>query len=115
MDTYEFTEDQNIIIRTMSIRMIILSVFILLGGISAIVATLVDDGASNWFLVSGVLYIVLAIVLYLPSDNFRRIVTTEGNDIAELGRAFKELGRGMLAVNLVTALNVIAYVMIWLD
>jgi hypothetical protein len=98
----------------MSDRIIILSIFVLLGGLSTIIATFVDD-SSQWYLVSGFLYIVLAIALYLPTDNFKKIVTTEGNDIAELGRAFKELGRGMIAVNLFTALNVIAYTMIWLD
>ena len=114
METYEFTPEQNNVIKTMSSRMIFLSVFVLIGGISTIIGAILDE-QSIWFYVSGILYLILAVVLYLPSDNFKNIVTTEGNDIKELGRAFRELGRGMILVNLFTALNVIAYIMIWID
>ncbi|MHA2253115.1 MAG: hypothetical protein ACXAD7_22320 [Candidatus Kariarchaeaceae archaeon] len=114
METYEFTEDQNTVIKAMSNRIVLLSIVVLVGGISIVMGTLLEE-LSFWLYATGMLYIFLALVLYLPSDNFKKIVTTEGTDIKELGRAFREFGNGMILVNIFTALNVIAYIMIWID
>lgn len=104
--TYEFTDEENADFSSLSNRMITLSIVIILGGISTWVEFFLSDGVIA-DLLSAALYVMMGYTLFLPVDNFKKIVTTQGNDIKELMIGFKELDKWMLYVNIITALLVI--------
>ena len=106
---YEFNEKENSDFNQLNQKMMILSVLIALGGIANIILFFVTDG--SWaIMTSGILYLTMAVTFFLPLDNFKKIIHTEGNDIKELMVAFKELDKGWLIVNIVTALVVIVLI-----
>jgi hypothetical protein len=106
---YEFSKEENSDFKKLNLRMLALAVAIGLGGIANLVLYFMD-GESWSLLVSGLLYLVMAVTFFLPLDNFKKIIETEGNDIKELMTAFKELDKGWLVVNIVTALVVIVII-----
>lgn len=93
--SYEFSEEQEQkildFIKWMKFFAITLFIF---GLVSGFIAGL--TGFDRLTIVIGFVLIVSSVLFYLPADNFTRIVNTEGNDIGELLRGFKELNRGML-------------------
>lgn len=108
---YEFNKEEEKVFTDLSKWMLILSIMVILAGIATIVQYFVGDG--GWFLlIAGITWILLGISLYFPIDNFKRITTTEGSDIKELMTGFKELDKGWLAANIVTALNRIGLIIL---
>jgi hypothetical protein len=106
MAEYEFSQQDNEIFTDLSRWMTTMAVLIGLGGIATVVQFL--TGAGGWImLVQGIVYLVLAISFYLPVDNFKKIVSTEGKDITELMIGFSDMDKGWLAANIVTAVLVI--------
>lgn len=101
--TYEFNEKENEKFTSLSRNMMILSAVITAGGVFAFVGYFLDYGELE-LLFSGLLYILLGITLYKPTDNFTRIVTSKGNDIKELLTGFAEIKRWMMFVNIITTL-----------
>ena len=108
---YEFSKEENKVFASLSTWMIILAIVIIIGGIATIVSFILDLPAFTFAqiltLTSGIMYIIMGLTFYFPTDNFKRIVTTKGKDITELMTAFKELDRGWLIVNIVTLIVVI--------
>ncbi len=104
MAEYEFTEEQNRIFTALSKWMLLLAIVVFLGGVATVVQWLLDPPAIL-LLANGLMYIVLAVTIYLPVDNIKRIVETEGSDIKELMIAFNELDKGWLLANIAMALS----------
>ena len=106
---YEFSKEENKDFKQLIQRMLVMIFLIGLGGIATLVLYFMDS--ESWaILISGFLYLVLAVTFYLPLDNFKKIIETEGNDIKELMIAFKELDIGWLVANVVTGLVVIVII-----
>jgi hypothetical protein len=106
MAEYEFSQQDNEIFSGLSRWMTIMSALIGLGGIATVVQFLA--GAGGWImLVQGIVYLAMAVTFYLPVDNFKKIVSTEGKDITELMTGFSDMDKGWLVVNIVTAVLVI--------
>ncbi len=111
---YEFSKAENKVFASLSTWMIILAIVIIIGGIATIASFALDFISIPMFtfalmltLVSGIMYIIMGLTFYFPTDNFKRIVTTKGKDITELMTAFREVDRGWLIVNIVTLIVVI--------
>lgn len=102
---YEFTEEENKIIRATGRRVKVWGLFTLfagglwaLGGIGVAMS-----GAGSVTLVAGLLYGVLALIPIFIGLNFSQagtafgfVVTTEGNDISHLMVAVSSLGKAFL-------------------
>lgn len=89
MSNYEFTKEENAEIMKLATYMKITSILVVVFGILALVFSLivVDLVSALYF----GFFIIAGISFYLPTDNFRNIAKTEGNDIEELIKGFKEL------------------------
>jgi len=106
MSEFEFSEKDNVIFRSLSRNMLILSILVLLGG----AGMLVDYFFGNRHYIAitrGIIYVIMAFTIYLPTDNFRNIAKTEGRDISELMTAFNEISKGWLFTNILFAIVVI--------
>lgn len=111
---YEFSKAENEVFSSLSRWMIILALVIIGGGIATIISFVADFIFSPIFtlaygltIISGIMYCIMGLTFYFPTDNFKRIVTTKGKDITELMTAFREVDRGWLIVNIVTLIVVI--------
>ncbi len=110
MSEYEFSQEDNNIFAGLSRWMTIMAVLIGVGGIATLVQYMAGD--RRWtVLVHGIMYLVLAIVFYLPVDNFKKIVSSEGKDITELMTSFKEMDKGWLVANIISFVLVILAIM----
>ncbi|MEM7118063.1 MAG: hypothetical protein AAF614_36875 [Chloroflexota bacterium] len=102
MSQYEFSEEQNVIIRSLTKWM---GIF---GGVWIITAAgtllipaiwfIIQDGFSLTLVTEvliGIVVLFIALAFLLPLDNFRRIVNTSGNDIDELMTALDEMGANL--------------------
>ena len=89
MTSYEFNEEENRKILKLAMYMEITSIIVVIFGVLALIFSLinVDISSSLYF----GFFIIAGISFYLPTDNFRKIAKTEGNDIKELIQGFKEL------------------------
>ncbi|MFX0093918.1 MAG: hypothetical protein ACFFBD_19420 [Candidatus Hodarchaeota archaeon] len=101
MAEYEFTKEENMVFSALYKRMLIMAIVIFTGGTAAVVQLLFGP-LEILLLAEGILYFIMAITFYLPVDNLRNIVSTEGSDISELMQALKEMDKGWLIVNAVT-------------
>ncbi len=102
---YEFTDEENEIIRATGSRVKIWGIFTLLAGIlwafGGIGVAISGSGAVT--VISGLLYGLLALIPIFIGLNFRQagtafgfVVTTEGNDISHLMVAVSSLGKAFL-------------------
>src|SRR4051812_35865215 len=100
MESFEFTPDQNNVLASLARRLTFVGMLIILTGVGRVVLTLVrgqGEGLSLTviiLLLISLVNIVIGVILWRPSDNFRRIATTEGRDIPELMTALNELSAG---------------------
>ncbi len=104
MSEYEFTPQDDKVFKKLSRNMIILAVLIMLGGIATIIQFVVDSPRITT-LANGLAYCAMAVAFFLPTDNFRRISSTQGSDIKELMIALKEIDKGWLVMNIVTGIS----------
>lgn len=110
MTEYEFTKEQNKTFRELARWMLILAFVVFLGGVATVIQWFLDlstvlNLTSMLLLANGLMYIVLAVTVYFPVDNLKRIVLTEGSDIKELMVAFSELDKGLLIANIAMGLS----------
>ncbi len=106
MAEYEFSQQDNEVFESLSRWTTNMSVLIGIGGIATLVQFLAGDG--GWIvLVQGIMYLVFAITAYLPVDNFKKIIGSEGKDISELMTGFSDMDKGWLVTNIVTSLLVV--------
>ena len=112
MSGYEFNEQENAQITAMVKQMrrfcYLVGVIALVVIFNQLVAMMRDEAELSTYagIVVGIVQLAIAIVLYLPINNFENIVNTSGNDIGELMTGLGELRggfglmAGLLAINL---------------
>ena len=99
---YEFSEEENEIIRATGKHVKIWGIFTLVGGalwaLAGVGVAISGSGAVT--LISGLVYLLLALIPIFIGLNFRQagtalgfVVTTEGNDISHLMVAVSSLGK----------------------
>lgn len=105
MAQYEFTPEQNKVIGHVALRCIVNAVLLALLGLVGLVGAIMSLGDAALFLsivgmLYGIVFITMGIMFFRPADNFRRVTTTEGNDIAEVITGLKELRGGFRLVSI---------------
>ena len=100
MSAYEFSSEESIVILSLAKRMRAVSVLLGLTGLLAIgnaIPGLSDGGTPTGIggLIAGAFAILQSIIFFRPTDNLKNIVTTKGEDIAELMQGIGELAVGL--------------------
>ncbi|MCH8908751.1 MAG: hypothetical protein IH840_16825 [Candidatus Heimdallarchaeota archaeon] len=109
MSEYEFNKEENEDFEMLTQRLLLVAITTGLTGITGLIAVII--AFDPYLLVSSLAVIVFAIFFYLPIDNFKRIITTEGSDIKELVRGFFELRAGWnVSIGILSLLAVIAFI-----
>ena len=103
MAEYEFTAEENRHIDQVRRKLQHIAVlFLLLGVLQLIGSFLLTDPAGRWISVgSAILLLALGWLFWRPLDNFRRIISTEGQDIREVVTAIKDLRAAYLAAEII--------------
>lgn len=103
MAEYEFTAEENRHIDQVRRKLQhIALLFVVLGALQLIESFLLTDPAGRWISVgSALLLLALGWLFLRPLDNFRRIVTTEGQDIREVITAIKDLRAAYFAAEII--------------
>jgi hypothetical protein len=103
MAEYEFTAEENRQIGQVRRRLQhIALLFLVLGALQLIESFLLTDPTGRWISVgSALLLLALGWLFGRPLDNFRRIITTEGQDIREVMRAIRDLRAAYLAAEII--------------
>lgn len=103
MAEYEFTAEENRHIDQVRRKLQHIAVlFLVLGALQLIESFLLTDPAGRWISVgSALLLLALGWLFLRPLDNFRRIVTTEGQDIREVITAIKDLRAAYFAAEII--------------
>ncbi len=103
MSDYEFGDADNV--RISKLRGNILQVawlFIILGVLQLAAAFMVSDVMARWItLAAGILLLTLGWLFLRPLDNFRRILSTKGQDIRQVVIAMKDLRAAFLAAEVI--------------
>ncbi|MHA2250497.1 MAG: hypothetical protein ACXAD7_09045 [Candidatus Kariarchaeaceae archaeon] len=107
MSTYEFNEEQNKDISLLTSRMKILAIVMVIAGIASILGGIFDDDLRLHYILNGIIVIIVGIAIFLPTDNFTKIVETTGKDISELMKGLKELSQGFNLVIISTGILLI--------
>jgi hypothetical protein len=103
MAEYEFTAEENRVIDQVRRKLQHIAVlFLILGVLQLIGSFLLTDPAGRWIsLGSAILLLALGWLFWRPLDNFRRIISTEGQDIREVVTAIKDLRAAYLAAEII--------------
>ena len=112
MSQYEFTSEQNKVISNVALRCQVNAVFLAIWGLSSLIKTSMSWGESALLLsivsiISGMVFVIMGVVFYRPSDNFRRVTTTEGNDITEVMTGLNELRGGFKLVSILIIVSLV--------
>ena len=112
MSKYEFSENQNKVIRGVAIRCI--TQCFLLASIGVLIALqALVKGATNLpivttsFCIQGACSVLMGIVFIRPARNLKNIVATKGKDIPELMIALRKLAVGLTAIVILIIVTVI--------
>lgn len=93
MSAYEFNDKENQMFTAFSQRLQMFSFSLIGAGILFVILSVIPD--FSWSdLVAGLIMIAIGVALFLPVQNFKNIVQSEGNDIKELVEGFDVLGKG---------------------
>ena len=109
----EFTQEENEIFASLSRRMGRFGLaFVVIGIVGLIEAGISWSGPGYSSIVTKNLikagyYILTGGIIWLPSANFKKIVTAKGNDITEVLDAVKKLAAGFGFVQVLQIFNVI--------
>ena len=103
MAQYEFTAEENRHIDQIRRKVLhIALLFLVLGGLQLVQSFLLADPTQRWIsLGASLLLLALGWLFFRPLDNFRRIVTTEGQDIREVVTAIKDLRAAYLGAEII--------------
>ncbi len=103
MAEYEFTAEENRYIDQVRRKLQHIAVlFLVLGALQLIESFLLTDPAGRWISVgSAILLLALGWLFLRPLDNFRRIISTEGQDIREIVTAIKDLRVAYLGAEII--------------
>jgi hypothetical protein len=110
MTQYEFTPEQNKIIGHVALRCIVNAVLLALLGLVGLVGAIMSWGNATPFLsivgmLYGIVFITIGVTFFRPADNFRRVTTTEGNDITEIMTGLNELRGGFKLVSILIVVS----------
>ena len=102
MAEYEFGDAENKQVDALRRNLVQVSwLFIILGIIQLATAFTVADPSARWVaLGSGILLLALGWMFMRPLDNFRRILTTSGQDIRQVMIAMKDLSTAYLVAEI---------------
>jgi hypothetical protein len=101
---YEFTENENKNFSKLAFNLRLVAVALVIIGITSTILGLIPE-FNILLLISGLTYLLMGIVFYLPIDNFLKITTNEGSDIKELIQGLTELNKGWVLVIGILVLN----------
>lgn len=103
MAQYEFTAEENRHIDQLRRKLQHISMlFLLLGVLQLIESFMLPDPAGRWIsLAAAVLILGLGWLFMRPVDNFRRVVSTAGQDIREVVTAIKDLRAAYLGAEII--------------
>ncbi len=113
MSTYEFSKEEETVFNDMTKWMLMLSGLLTIAGILSIIHLVINPDRNYFLLYAGLTWFLLGLTFYFPTDNFRRITKTEGNDIKELMTGFEELDQGWKIANIILGLNRLFLVIIF--
>ena len=114
MEEHEFTEEENSEFAGLIRNIKIMAVLMAAAGVSNLVQS-TTSGNFYFSIAEGIAFLAMAVVFYLPTGNFRRIIETEGKDITELMGGFDKMRKGWLLLNIVTAVVVLLRISLLID
>ena len=100
---YEFTEEENKSIKSLYTSIILISGIFTLFSIILFFSSF--EKSDGLMFSRAITFLLFGIVLFFPTDNFNKIITTKGNDIQELMIGTKELANGLFWLNIVLIFN----------
>lgn len=103
MAEYEFTAEENHHIDQLRRKLQHVAIlFMVLGALQLIESFMLTDPPGRWISVGGaILLLALGWLFWRPLDNFRRIISTEGQDIREVVTAIKDLRAAFLGAEII--------------
>lgn len=103
MAEYEFTAEENQRIEQLRQKIQHIAVlFLALGVLQLVQSFMLVEPTARWISLGGaVLLLALGWLFFRPLDNFRRIVTTEGQDIREVVTAIRDLRTAYLGAEII--------------
>ncbi|MFX0093917.1 MAG: hypothetical protein ACFFBD_19415 [Candidatus Hodarchaeota archaeon] len=114
MAEYEFSEEQNRIIKGVSIRCITQCVLLASIGVLIFLMAIVNffNGVNGLvitfsFVIQAICFVIMGVVFFRPADNLRNVVYTEGRDITEMMTAMRDLNGGFLVLIILIVITVI--------
>jgi hypothetical protein len=105
MAQYEFTAEQNKVIGHVALRCVVNAVLLALLGLVGLIGAIISLRDATLLLsivgmLYGVVFITMGVMFFRPADNFRRVTTTEGQDITEIMAGLNELRGGFKLVSI---------------
>jgi hypothetical protein len=96
MAEYEFTEEQNVVINGVNMRLIVQAILIAIVGALQLTTSIIlfgDKSAtfSILLIVQSIFIIMAGLVFIRPTSHLRMVTTTEGTDITEMMKGMKKL------------------------
>jgi hypothetical protein len=112
MAEYEFNAEQNKGIDQLHQKLLHVAIlFMMLGGVQLVGSFFLVGAAARWVsLVAAVLFLAMGWLFVRPLDNFKRVTTTEGQDIKEMMIALSDLRAAFLLAEIVVAILVISII-----
>ncbi|MCE7735144.1 MAG: hypothetical protein GPJ54_09725 [Candidatus Heimdallarchaeota archaeon] len=97
MSEYEFTGAEDKKFTEFSFSLFLLSISLGVAGFVIVILGLVSP-LNITDIITGLAFIAIAVSLFLPVQNFKNIVSTEGSDMKELMNGFSVLSQGFTFV-----------------
>ena len=103
MAEYEFSAEENRLVDQVRRKLQHVAIlFLVLGALQLIESFMLSDPTGRWIsLGSAILVLALGWLFWRPLDNFRRIVSTQGQDIREVVTAIKDLRAAYLGAEII--------------
>lgn len=103
MAEYEFTAEENQRIDQLRRKIQHIAIlFLALGVLQLVQSFMLAEPTARWISLGGaVLLLALGWLFFRPLDNFRRIVSTEGQDIREVVTAIKDMRTAYLGAEII--------------
>ena len=115
--SYEFTDSEAEQMWIFGNKLVIVTIVMAITGILGLFISMINFGDMSTrdfvLFMEFIFLIVIAIILYRPSDNFTRIATSEGRDIQELMRGIKEFSFAfIITATLITLIGLLNFLLI---
>ncbi len=116
--TYEFTDIESEKIWIFGNKLVITSLIMLVAGVLGIFFTIarfnqLNSVQASVYIIEFIFLIIIALLLFRPSDNFKMISTTEGNDIDELMKGLNDFKLAfMVTTGLLVFIGILQFILI---